>query len=264
MSDEAKIAGGYTTMELPENKMFLYEKPQILTREDHGSLGITPAEKPYEFASKAGTIPLVASEITSAQKHYPVIFANAEEPQIFAVVSVIKDRNMFVDERGHWAPYSYVPAYLRRYPYALARGDNDQFALVIDSAAAAVTKEAQFPFFNGDELSEDTNKMVNFCQQMEAERQRTKDFVTRLKELDLLAVQEVKAGNPESDSADKAALASYYAVNTEKLNDLSGETIKELHQAGYLSFIFAHLFSLENWGKLLERRQRMMAASGEQ
>ena len=264
MSDEARVEGGYTTLELPENKMFLYEKPQILTKEDHGSLGITPADKPFEFAARAGTIPLVASEITSAQKHYPVIFANGENPQIFAVVSVIKDRNMFVDDNGHWAPFHYVPAYLRRYPYALARGDNDQFALVIDSAAAAVTKDAQFPFFNGDALSEDTNKMVNFCQQMEAERQRTNEFVTKLKELDLLAVQEVKAGNPESDSPDKEALASYYAVNTEKLNQLSAETLKELHESGFLSFIFAHLFSMENWGKLLERRQRMMTASQQQ
>ncbi len=257
MSDDAKIEGGYTTLQLPEQSMFLYEKPQILTREDHGSLGISPPERPFDFASKTNTIPLVASEISSAQKSYPVVFASGDQPQIFAAVSVVQDVNMFVDDQGRWAPSHYIPAYLRRYPYALARGENDKFALVIDRASPAITEDAQFPFFSDDELAENTSKMVEFCQQMEAERQRTIDFVNKLNELELLSLQEAKAGDGENQQA----FASYYAVNPQKLNELAGDTLKELHQSGYLSFIFAHLFSLENWGKLLERRQFLLSNS---
>ena len=47
--------------------------------------------------------------------------------------------------------------------------------LVIDRAAPSVTKDARFPFFDGDELSADTQKMVNFCSQVEGERQRSKE-----------------------------------------------------------------------------------------
>ena len=190
-----------------------------------------------------------------------MIFSNLENPPLFAVVSVVQDRNLFVDDNGRWAPSHYIPAYLRRYPYALARGDNDKFALVIDRASPAVVEQAQYPFFSGEALSEDTNQMVEFCRQMEAERQRTIDFINKLKELDLLSVQELKTGDGEGAAEGQPALASYYAVNTQKLNDLSADNIKELHESGYLSFIFAHLFSLENWGRLLERRQFLLDSS---
>ncbi|MCG8432458.1 MAG: SapC family protein [Gammaproteobacteria bacterium] len=263
MSDDARLEGGYTTKPLPEGSMFLYQKPELLTKEDHGSLGITPSDRPFDFANKTNTVPVLASEIASAQKSYPVIFSDPENPQILAIVSVIQDKNMFVDDNGRWAPSHYVPAYLRRYPYALARGENDSFALVIDRASSAVTEDPQFPFFSGDGLADETSKMVEFCQQMEAERHRTIDFIAKLKELDLLSVQEVKAGGVEDDSKEQPALASYYAVDTAKLNDLSAETVKELHTTGYLAFIFAHLFSMENWRKLLERHQ-FLRASGQQ
>ena len=51
-------------------------------------------------------------------------------------------------------------------------------------------------------------------------------------------------------------------IDVEKLNGLAPDILQELHQSGYLSFIFAHLFSLENWNRLLARRSAMMAAAG--
>lgn len=263
MSDEAKLEGGHTTMQIPEGSMFLYEKPQILTKEDHGPLGITPPARPFDFAAKIQTVPLVASEITSAQKNYPVIFSNPDDPQVIAVVSIIKEQNMFVDDQGQWEPMHYVPAYLRRHPFAFAKGEGDKLALVIDRGAASITEEARFPFFDGDGLSQDTQNMVDFCSQVEGERQRTKDFTAKLKELDLLAIQEVTPGKP-GDELNQVKLASYYAVNTQKLTELEPDVLQELHKNGYLSFIFAHLFSLENWGKLIERKNRMEAAASQQ
>ena len=260
MSEKARLEGGHTTMQIPEGSKFLYEKPEILTREDHAALGITPQEKPFEFASKIGTVPLVATEIASAQKHYPVIFSNLENPLPFAVVSIIQERNMFVDDDGNWVPFNYIPAYLRRHPFAFAKGDNDQLALVIDRGSKAISENPTYPFFNGDALSEDTQKMVDFCSQVEGERQRTKEFSDKLKELELLTLQEVTPGNPNSDEKQQK-LASYYAVNPQKLNELSPEVIQDLHAKGYLAFIFAHLFSMENWAKLIDRRHRMIAAS---
>ncbi|NKB35187.1 MAG: hypothetical protein GKR91_18980 [Pseudomonadales bacterium] len=260
MSDDVKLEGGHTTMQIPEGSMFLYEKPQILTKEDHGSLGIKAPERPFDFARTIQTIPLVATEIASAQKNYPVIFSNPEDPQVFAVVSVIKDRNMFVDDNGNWAAFHYVPAYLRRHPFAFAKGDSDQLALVIDRGAQSVSDEPTFPFFDGDKISEDTQKMVDFCSQVEGERQRTREFTAKLVELDLLDVQEVTPGKP-GDNEERVKLASYYAVNTKKLDELAPEAMHDLYKSGYLSFIFAHLYSMENWGKLIERKRRMEAAS---
>ncbi|MED5412433.1 MAG: SapC family protein [Pseudomonadota bacterium] len=260
MNDDVRVEGGHTTQPIPEGSMFLYEKPEVLTLEDHGALGIAPLERPFDFAAKIQTVPLVATEIASAQKNYPVIFSNLEDPQVFAVVSIIKDKNMFVDNNGHWEPFHYVPAYLRRHPFAFAKAEGDQLALVIDRSSERITVDSKFPFFDGEKLTEDTKKMVEFCSQVEAERQRTVDFANKLKQLDLLDVQEVAPGSSDEDQQ-KQKLASYYAVNNKKLNELPSESLQELHKAGYLSSIYAHLHSLENWGKLLERQRRMESAT---
>ena len=79
----------------------------------------------------------------------------------------------------------------------------------------------------------------------------------RLAELDLLTDQQVTAPGD-----DNQRIASFVGVNAEKLNELSADTLKELHQNGFLSYIFAHLFSLENWNRLLAKRSAMMAAAG--
>jgi len=256
MSEKAEKVGGQAALEIPKDSMFLYQKPELLTKEEHGSLGLITPKNPFEFASKINTVPLVAAEISSAQKHYPVVFSNPENAIPFAVVSVIKDENMFVDAAGNWERLCYIPSYLRRHPFAFAAGADDQFAVVIDRASNAISDNPEHPFFEDGALSERTQAMVDYCGQFEAERRRTEEFAASLKDLDLLSLQEVR---PEGGESEKK-LANYYAVNPDKLNKLEPDVLKEFHQKGYLSFVFAHLFSLENWKRLLDRRAMMQQA----
>ena len=256
MSEKAELVGGYASLEIPEGSMFLYQQPELLTKEEHGSLGFITPENPFEFAKKIMTVPLVATEIASAQKHYPVIFSEPGNAAPFAVVSVIKGENMFVDDSGNWEPNHYIPSYLRRHPFAFAAGGDDQLAVVIDRASNAISENPENPFFDGDGLSKYTQGMVDYCGQYEAERRRTKEFAAMLKELDLLALQEVIPTAEENSEQ----LATYYAVDVGKLNDLAADVLSELHKKGYLSFIFAHLFSMENWKRLLERRHIIMTS----
>jgi hypothetical protein len=249
MMDTTEFARGEVSLELPKGSMFLYEQPELLTKEDHGHLGMTSPEKPYQFAHGIMSVPLLAAEISSAQKHYPVVFSGQEGTQPLAVLSISDLDNLFVDEQGNWEAHCYVPSYLRRYPFAFAAGDGDKFALVIDRASAAISDLPEHAFFEGGELSQHTQSMVDFCGQYEAERRRTDEFMAKLRDLDLLSLQ---AASPQADS-DSEPLATYYAVDSEKLGLLSAEQLQELHSKGYLSFIFAHLFSMENWNHLLER-----------
>ena len=257
MSEKADLVGGHATLEIPKGSMFLYQQPELLTKEEHGSLGLVTPKNPFEFAKKIMTIPLVATEISSAQKYYPVVFSSPDNATPFAVVSVIKDENMFVNETGNWEPLHYIPSYLRRHPFAFAAGGDDQLAVVIDRSSNAISDHPEHPFFEDGAISKRTQDMVDYCGQYEAERRRTKEFAAKLKELDLLALQEVIPTAEENQEQ----LATYYAVDVEKLNSLDPEVLMELHKKGYLSFIFAHLFSLENWKRLLQRRHIMMESS---
>jgi len=260
MTEKAAATSGQPKLEIPKRSMFLYEKPELMSHDEHSSLGFVTPQNPYEFASKISTVPLLATEISSAQKHYPVIFSDPVNAIPYAVVSVLKEENMFVNSSGQWEDLHYVPSYLRRHPFALAAGSDDQLAMVIDRASNAISENSEHPFFENGVLSERTQQMVDYCGNYEAERRRTMEFTSKLKELDLLVMQEVKSEGKGEGKTEKS-LASYFVVDVNKLNELAPDVLHGLHTQGYLSFIFAHLFSLENWQRLIDRRQLMLSTA---
>ncbi len=232
---------------------FLYQQPELLTRDHHGSLGVTPPERPFEFVRSVRAIPLVFSEFSTAQRHFPIVFSSLEDPVPLAVVAVLDDTNLFVDEQGEWDPLCYVPSYLRCYPFAFARDDKGRTAMVIDRAAAAISEDPRYPFFEDGEISEEIRQMIHFCSQYEAERAHTQQFCQRLQELDLLTTQQATY-TPTGETEPKP-LASYVCVDSRKLTDLDQEIVYEWHRSGELASLYSHLYSLENWRTLVARRQ---------
>lgn len=234
-----------------EGNMFLYEQPELLNKEQHGNLGLSPAERPFEFVKSIRGAPLVAGELTSAQKHFPIVFSDIENPVLVGVLGIVEDVNLFVDEHGQWDRNAYIPSYLRCHPFAFARREDEQFAVVIDRASPTITESPAIPFFNGDSLSDGTQARVDFCGQYDTERQRTKTFCQKVKELGLLNGQRV-AQTPEGGEEER--IADYVTIDPQKLTDLDKDVLHELHIDGSLAAIFAQLFSLENWNRLITRR----------
>ena len=233
---------------------FLYEQPELLTPEQHGTLGLTPPERPYDFVRNVRAIPVTLPEFATAQRHYPIVFASMEDPVPLAVTAILDDTNLFVDEQGRWDPMCYVPSYLRCYPFGLATDDQGRGALLIDRKSAAVTAEPRYPFFEGGELSEHTKQMVQFCSQYEAERARTRELCERLRDLELLTPQQ--ATYTPTGASEQQTLASYVCIDAKKLTDLDKDTIYGWHRSGELSCLYSHLHSLDNWRTLMARRQQ--------
>ena len=92
--------------------------------------------------------------------------------------------NVFLDENGRPIdPSVYIPAYLRRYPFLLARlrPDSDELSLCFDPTSGAVGEfEEGEPLFDGDQPSEATKAILEFCEQFEAAGQRTSAFIEEL------------------------------------------------------------------------------------
>lgn len=253
MTEKDQATAGQRKLEVPKGAMFLYEQPELLSHDDHADLGFVTPKNPYGFAKKITTVPVLATEISSAQKHYPVVFSGPENAIPFSVVSVLKDENMFVDADGQWESLHYVPSYLRRHPFALAAGADEQMALVIDRSSQAIGENSEHPFFEDGKASERIKQMVDYCGNYEAERRRTVEFTNALVEHELLVPQQVKSGSEVEES-----LASYFVVDANKLTNLAPDVLQDFHTKGYLGFIFAHLFSIENWQRLLDRRQLLI------
>jgi hypothetical protein len=241
-----------------EGKLFLYEQPEMLAREDHMGLGVSPVEAPFANTRTARAIPITLTEFTTAQRDYPIVFTALEQPVPLAIVGVVEDDNLFLDDKNQWEPYAYKPAYLRAYPFAFAQHGEEQLAVVIDRAASTVSDQPRFPFFEGDELSEHTKKMTEFAARYVSERRRTEEFCKRLVELDLLSGQHVTHTPNNSDTPE--VIANYVGINAEKLSALDKDTVFELHTSGQLAAMYAQIHSADNWTALLQRRAVKLAS----
>lgn len=250
MTDDSAAGGEQPVL---TGNAFLYQQPELLTREHHGSLGVSPTERPFEFVRDVRAIPITLTEFSTAMRHYPIVFTSPEEPMPLAVVAVVEERNLFVDDQGEWDPLCYVPSYLRAYPFAFARDEKGRTAMVIDRKAGVISENPRFPFFVDGEISEETKQMIRYCSQFEAEREQTLKLGRRLRELDLLTTQQ--ATYTPKGATEPQTLASYTCVDSKKLTDLDKDTIYEWHRSGELSCLYSHLHSLDNWRALVARRQ---------
>jgi len=237
-------------------KMFLFERPELLNRQQHGDLGLDAAAKPFGFCSKIRAVPLTISEVTEASKFYPVVFMSHEEPIPIAVVGINSDDNLFVDEEGNWEPYAYVPGYLRRYPFALAgeSGGGDRYALVVDSAFEGLKKDASRKLFEGGEMSDFVKQAMEFTKTYENDRLLTEQVMKALKKYDLIQPQ--TAQYTPAGVEDPKPFAQYYGVDEQRMQALKDEQLLELWKMNVLPVLYAHLISLGNWRHLIARRMR--------
>ena len=246
-----------------KGKLFLFERPELMSKEQHGGLGISRPEKPYDFCSKVRAIPVTISEIPAAMKDYPIVFMSQENPIPLAVVGVGDDVNLFIDDDGEWEENRYIPGYIRRYPFGIAgESGGDRMAVIIDAAFEGLRAGGEVPLFENDEPSASTQQAIEFCKTFERDRQMTEEFGKRLEPFGLIQGQ--TAQYTPSSSTEPQAFAQYFGIDEEKLKNLSDEQILELQKAGMLGIVYAIIMSLGNWRTLLQRRARRFGLTEDQ
>jgi hypothetical protein len=254
---------------LTGNVLF-YSRPEPLSVELHGKLGVNRSEKPFRFAEQAQAVPLQVTEFGFATKSYPIIFAGDERTPM-AVMSIRANENLFVKD-GVIEPDIYIPAFIRRYPFALANNPAPtgsqgagaaQMIVCIDRGAEAIGENADVPLFENGQPSAFAQSMIEFCSNFETERQRTESFVNRLKALDLFETKQATftPRDANNNPGQPVMLADYFAVSEEKLAALPAEVVMELHASGALRQLHAHLDSMQNWERLVARSMTPVAAN---
>jgi hypothetical protein len=233
--------------------VLFYSKPEPLSVEAHGKLGVNVVDKPYAFAAKSNVVPLTVTEFSPAALSYPVAFIG-ENKQPVAIMGLRQDENLYVDATGEFRRDAYVPAYVRRYPFVFANDDvQKRLILCVDRDASFVVENGATPLFNGKEPSDYTKQAMEFCNNFEQERLRTESFVKLLQDLDLFEVREANftPRNPDGTTGAPQKLAEYFAVSEDKLKALPAEKLAELRDNGALGQIYAHLVSLLGWDRLI-------------
>lgn len=240
------------TSPLSGNVLF-YGKPEPLSLEFHGKLGVNPVEKPWSFVSQSHIVPLTVTEFAPASLSYPVIFIGDFKTPV-AVMGLRAGDNLFVDAEGTINGESYIPAYARRYPFVYANDDaGKRMILCIDRSAPFIAENAAVPFFEDGKPSAYTEQAMDFCNSFEQERQRTESFIKLLTDMDLFETREATftPRNEKGEPGQVQKLAEYFAISEEKLSKLPAEKLVELRDNGALGQIYAHLISLLGWDRLI-------------
>ena len=240
-----------------QNLPLFYNAIEPLNATQHGNMKVR-AIQTMPQVGQTHAIPVTVDEFTLVQRHYPIVFAVGESPVPVALMGLNEGVNVFLDEDGRARDSSvYVPAYVRRYPFLLARlrPDSDELSLCFDPTANAVGDFAEGePLFNGDQPSDATKAILQFCEQFEAAGQRTAAFVEELTKADLLMDGEV-AIQPEGYSQ-PFVYRGFRMVDEEKLRNLRGDELRKMNQSGLLALIHAHLFSLSEMRTIFSRQMQ--------
>jgi hypothetical protein len=106
----------------------------------------------YRFSGTTQFVPLGLDEFEVAAHDYPILFTADARPIPIALLGL--QQNLFVEADGSWKPKTYVPAYLRAFPFVFIGSETSRnLYLAMDPGAPALSRTNGEPLFEGDEPS---------------------------------------------------------------------------------------------------------------
>ena len=242
---------------------FAYPEIDTLKKTDRVVLpkpGDTPA-----FCRDLHVIPVSYTEIPVAQRDYPIVFVSADNGATYMTMAILglkAKQNLFVSPLG-WDRSVYVPAYVRRFPFCMAKVavDNAQR----DERVVCVAKNAVVP--EGDALFDQAGNQTAEWQALEKLLQEYETDLVRSEELCKvvagLGILEPFNMQASLTSGATLQLTGMHRVDESRLNALDPAKLQKLARKGVLSRLYSHLLSLENFRRLSDRAAAMEPAAGQ-
>lgn len=210
-----------------------------------------------EFCAAINAMPISYSEFRVVAHDYPIVFASGDNGRTFAAVAVVglaNGENLFVKD-GHWLPDMYVPAYVRRYPFCMARVTLDQVEqqnrLIciesdhVDEAGGESLFDAQ------GAATESWKNIERLVTEYEADIERSRELCSIVTDYALLEPFTMQATLNQGGGMQ---LTGMHRVAEKKIEALNAAQLKNLLKKGILSRLYAHILSLDNFARLLDRR----------
>lgn len=209
-------------------------------------------------------LPLSFTEFSPACRDYPIAFVSTDARKTYVpmIVTGLAGRdNLFLAPDGTWEAAAYVPAYVRRYPFCMTRvaldgREQPERIACVEKHALGDHGEALYDAQGAPLAHWEERRKLLF--EFEADLMRTEELSRKLATLDVF---EEFAMQAVPHQGEPLALSGLYRVSETKLNDLPDTVFKELAQAGILARVYAHLISLTNFGRLLDRRATRTSAA---
>ena len=218
---------------------------------------LRPGEIPA-FASGLNAIPISYSEFALVAREYPIVFTAVAGTQVFAPVAVLgmaAEENLY-NNGGVWASNVYVPAYVRRFPFCMTRVTLDkveqQNRLICVEKSHIDEQAGETMFDVAGQPLEKWKVIERLLTEYEVDLERSREMCSILGDYGLLEPFSMQA--KFNSGGDPLHLTGMHRVAEGKIEHLNASQLKNLVKKGIFGRIYAHLLSLDNFAKLLDRR----------
>lgn len=245
--DAPTQANGQKTPAAAAGLPLFYKNPVPLDAKVHAKLSLN---KNFGFAFTEGVnaVPINLIEMPQICHFYPIAFSPDANATPVAILGLRDKENLFL-KKDKWEANTYIPAYVRRYPFIFSEmPGGEQLTLCVDMDKAIVSEGGDQPFFAAEGKPTDLSQnALEFCKSYHAAAQATVEFSKALADSGLLVEREAQinvTGNRRIN------FSGFRIIDERKLAEMPDKTFMEWRKKGWLPFIYAHLFSGAQWQRL--------------
>lgn len=234
----AKGESGGNPVALP----LFYKNPMPLDAKAHGSLALKK-NFGFGYTRTANAVPVNMIEMIQISHFYPIAFSPDGFATPVCILGLRDSENLFVRKDGTWEDYTYIPAYIRRYPFIFSEmPGGEQLTLCIDNNPDVVDQKGEQRFFSDENkptrLAEDA---LEFCKSYHAAAQQTIEFSKAIAAANLLVDREAQITVPGNK---RINFSGFKVIDEEKFNAIDDKTFIDWRKKGWLAPIYAHITSV--------------------
>lgn len=224
---------------------------------------LQPGEVP-PFVQNGNAIPISQTEFQAVSREYPIVFTSGDNKN-FAPVAVLgftTGENLFFRD-GRWVKDAYIPAYARRFPFCMAKVKVNK----VEQKDRLICVEKSFLDDAGEAMFDDkapTEKwksLERLLGEYENDLERSREMCAILSDYGLLEPFTMQANLRKDEGKRPMQMTGMHRVAEKNLENLNTAQLKNLMRKGILARIYMHLLSLENFGRLLERKAARTAVA---
>jgi hypothetical protein len=229
---------------------------QVVPLQKHHRVSLPAAGTAPQSFARLHAVPLSLEEFAAAGRDYPLVFLRLPGNDYFTAVAAVgmqPRQNLFMLSDGLWDRRVYLPAYVRRYPFCMAKAPDaggSQGKGIVCVETAALTDDGDALFDKKGAALAQWSSLERMIREYEEDLQHSDELCKLLYEMDLLEPFTMKA---EVDGF-TMQLDGMHRVDQEKLESLREEDLRRLFAAGAMDKLYAHLLSLQNFRRLINRR----------
>ena len=207
----------------------------------------------YTFLANLPVVEVVVGEFSSAAATYPIFFVEREGTYTpVALLSLINDQNVFVEEDGSWSGY-YLPAAFRRFPFTVGPTLVDGKEVPALMVEEDMLSESEGELLYGEEGADEAQTPIGRTMRLIAETDRhhsvTRNLMAELNAAGLIRNSDLQV----QLTGQKHNVTGLFGIDEKKLAELPDDQFLKLRHSGALSMAYIQLQSVGQTQRLVLR-----------